>query len=441
MERTRVAILCFSALPYTDNWGGTQRVHYMANQLSSSFDVTVIAPKNTEKAYRTDEVMNYDTKFFENKLGKRLLALRKENVIGNSVNKEYSTYLKTNVYRFAVKACKFVNTAIYNEPTYFMGIVASRWIANNEKAIIEFLKRESVKALIISIPPWNIISVAFLKKVKKLGCKLIVDYRDPWNCWNNHKGYSRWKEKRIVDLVDSVFVTNDNHALKIVKDFNLPNSKIHVIMNGFDEDTWNEVLVSAKLRAEDLLVISFIGSIQFSGKESFRNPLMFMKALESFEYKDNVKFRIVGNYNQVVLDFYKDKIPHFEMIPQVSQKESFEWMLRSDVLVNFHTTNDNSSEYLIAGKIFDYYRSGARILSINGSRSVERKFVENNELGYYTPNTVKAIRNTLGQIFSDWISFQKKFKRSNSVDNTFSRQFQNKKAEGIIKILLNISNE
>ena len=322
-----------------------------------------------------------------------------------------------------------------------MGIVASRWIANNSYAIVEFLKRESVKVLIISVPPWNIVSIKFLNKVKKLGCKLILDYRDPWNCWNNHRGYPRWKEKRMVDLVDSVLVTNDNHASKIVEDFNLAKSKVHIVMNGFDEDTWDEVLVPAKSLSENLLTISFIGSIQFSGKKSFRDPSIFMKALESFEYKDRVRFRIVGSYNQSVLDFYKEKIPHFEMIPQVSQKESFEWMLRSDVLVNFHTTDDNSSEYLIAGKIFDYYRSGAKILSINGAKSIERKFVENNKLGYYTPNTIQAIKSALNQIFGDWTSSPKDFKCLKSIDKTFSRQYQNKKVESVVKMLLNISNK
>ena len=125
------------------------------------------------------------------------------------------------------------------------------------------------------------------------------------------------------------------------------------------------------------------------------------------------------------------------MVDSVSQSESFHWMMKSHVLVNFHTTTDNSSKYLIAGKIFDYYRSGAKILSINGEESYERYFVEHNNAGYYSPNDVKQILNTLGNIYRDWAKDRKSFHRHSSVNRIYSRQYQNDVAKKIVFNLLN----
>ena len=109
--------------------------------------------------------------------------------------------------------------------------------------------------------------------------------------------------------------------------------------------------------------------------------------------------------------------------------------MESDVLVNFHTIEDDSSKYLIAGKIFDYYRSGAKILSINSSESFERKFVLNNDLGYYSRNELQQLKSTIETIYQDWITSDNFSSRRENFDLKYSRQFQN---ERVLKVLYSL---
>lgn len=435
--KPKVAFLCFSALPYAESWGGSQRVHYMANAFSSSFDVTVFAPKSTN-IKRNDEVKRlYETLFFDDNISKKLFDVNKASErtkISQFKNKRFSA--KKIIRNIAIGTVKTINSLFFNEPTYFKGIVSTLWIKKYEKEICKIIKERKISVLIISIPPWNIISLSLIKKIKDTGCKIIVDYRDPWNCWNEKKGLPFIKEKKISHSADMIFVTNENHAEKLVSDLHLDKNKINVIMNGYDEDKWNEIQPISP-EVTDMLEVAFIGSIQFGKQNTFRDPSTFVDALDAFEHKDSIRFRVIGCKDEAVIESMRNRIPHFEMVDSVSQSESFHWMMKSHVLVNFHTTTDNSSKYLIAGKIFDYYRSGAKILSINGVESYERYFVEHNHAGYYSPNDVTQILNTLGNIYRDWAKDRKSFHRHSSVNRIYSRQYQNDVAKKIVFNLLN----
>ncbi len=422
--------MCYSVLPYTANWGAAQRVHYMANYLADDFDVTVIGSKSSSETSGIRKKRKYHALHFENPLESMLFKNKQSDLsIGNSQHNR--KWYKTALYNMAVQSCTLLNHYAYNEPIYFQGIIASSWLRRNKNDILKLLVQNGFKVLIVSIPPWNMINNRFLNQVKRTGIKVIVDYRDPWNCWNDNSGLPYIKEKKILSVSDAVIVTNDNHANRLIKDFSLSRDKVYVVMNGYYRDSWNNPIITEEHAPTDKLVISYIGTIGFDDKSSFRDPRKFMKALSEFEYKDDVLFRVIGCYNEEAINKYRESIPHFEMIGRVSQVESFKWMKRSHVLVNFHTTNDNSSCYLIAGKIFDYYRSGAKILSINGEMSFERKFVEETHIGYYSPNVVETILNTIRKIYSDWKTNAGDFHTTRTGDE-FSRQYQNSKIRRIM---------
>lgn len=410
----------------------------MANRLSEEFDVTVIGAKNGEETEDFGKKILYETLFFENELGKKLFAAgSSNNGIRTSNNNLFD--IKSQLIKIAKTFCKKANQWLYNEPTYFKGIVSSYWIWQHGKDIIRFIKENKINLLIISIPPWNIISIDFLKDIKALGCKALIDYRDPWNCWNGHKGFPLRKESKIVALSDGIIVTNENHADKLIGDFNLPEDKVHIVMNGYDGITWDKICKSHPSIQPDseMLTISFIGSIQFSKNGSFRDPTKFIEALSNFKYKDKIRFRIVGCYDESVIKEISGIVPNFEMIPPVTQEESYKWMLRSDVLVNFHTTDDDSANYLIGGKAFDYYRSGAKMLTVNSPGSYERAFIEKNNSGYYALNRVSDIINILEKIYSDWETDPNSFRRIHrEEDRRYSREYQNEIALELVKSYL-----
>ena len=88
MYKNKIAILTYNAIPYSNSWGGCQRVHYMANALAHKHDVTVIASKNRFVAINTSHQQLYKTKFYDNKLHNKILG-QKENGDINVKNQKH----------------------------------------------------------------------------------------------------------------------------------------------------------------------------------------------------------------------------------------------------------------------------------------------------------------------------------------------------------------
>lgn len=148
--------------------------------------------------------------------------------------------------------------------------------------------------------------------------------------------------------------------------------------------------------------------------------------------------RVVGTneLKENIQEIWNVEIPNFDIVPLVPQIESFKYMLDSDVLINLHTVEDNSSRYLIAGKDFDYYRSGGLLFSINSSYSLEHRFIKDNDLGYVAINTEESIGDVLNQVYEQWIASKRNLKKRTLPENDiYSRDYQNSLWTGIFKQL------
>lgn len=308
---------------------------------------------------------------------------------------------------------------------------------------LEKIKQQMIKEMydyvIISAPPFGLFMPLYLKRIKKItGCKLILDYRDPWNCWNDHKGVSLKREKSAINMADAIVVTNANHKEKISEDFNYPLDKVFVVMNGYDKQLWNKAEeMYVEQENPDKLIISIVGSITLA-KSRYRDASKLLRAIDKFSHKDEILLRVVGTneLKENIQEIWNVEIPNFDIVPLVPQIESFKYMLDSDVLINLHTVEDNSSRYLIAGKDFDYYRSGGLLFSINSSYSLEHRFIKDNDLGYVAINTEESIGDVLNQVYEQWIASKRNLKKRTLPENDiYSRDYQNSLWTGIFKQL------
>jgi len=320
-----------------------------------------------------------------------------------------------------------------------MGFFSQLWLFHNWNRIKQQMRGERYDYVIISAPPFGLFTPFFLKRIKKLsGCKLILDYRDPWNCWNDHKGLSFKREKSTAQLSDAIVATNNNHRQKISEDFNYPLDKVFVVMNGYDKQMWNMAEEAyEEMGSNGKLIMSIVGSITLA-KSRYRDASKLLRAIDKFPHKEEILLRVVGTneLRENVQNIWKVNIPNFEIIPLVPQIESLKYMLGSDVLINLHTVEDNSSRYLIAGKDFDYYRSGGILFSINSCYSLEHKFIKVNDLGYVAVNTEESIGEVLNQVYEKWISNGRNLKKRTLPDeDIYSRDYQNTLWANIFKQL------
>ena len=419
--------------PYSLNWGGMQRVYYYANFLSSNnYSVTVIASKNTAQSYHQNKKIDFKTIHFQNNLQSFAPAEHKKNASPQSRPRKIISVIKT-VLRPLIKK---LDSVLYNEPSIGAGINSHQWIKTNHIKIIRHIAQNNYNDIILSVPPFGFLSPKFLKRIKEnIEGNLIIDYRDPWNCWNNSKGLPFLREKRILELSDKVITTNNNHREKLISDFKLSENKISVIMNGYDEILWQQIEENRiNVAKSSKLIISYIGSISFK-KNHFRNCTTFLEAFTNFSHKDNLLVRFVGvKLLEEERDLLANKYPGVEFISEVTQAESFKYMMESHVLMNIHTANDDSSKYLIGGKLFDYYRSKKIILSVNSSNSFEFKFITENNLGYCVENNPTDINIVLNKMYKEWNNQSSFFavERKITIDESYSRNIQNEKLLSIL---------
>lgn len=429
-----IIFLTYEMIPFSNNWGGCQRIHYMANHFSKNHNVTVIASQNTsEPSSKYNKKQNYETIFLPNIFHSRIYG--NGNNQGSSLNSNENKF-KRITKLLSKKLSIYINTFLYNEPTNTIGPIASFWSRHNCKRITKLAIEKKADIIIISIPPWSILSHHLIKSLNATGAKLIIDYRDPWNCWNDKKGLTFRKENIILSNIDGIFVTNENHRQRLIKDFSISKEKIKIVMNGYDNILWQEADKSRVIKNRDKFVISYIGTIGFHSdtNSSFRDPTQLMNAISKFPDQNNIEFRIIGCYDETFFRKWKSHIPNFKMIPRVSQLESLIAMRESDVLINLHTANDSSSRYLIAGKIFDYFRSGAKILSITPEYSVERQFILNNRCGVGANNNTKQILESIKFLYGS-----KKDSDSVTDYSNYTRDYQNEIALNYVNKLLESS--
>lgn len=77
---------------------------------------------------------------------------------------------------------------------------------------------------------------------KKLGCKLILDYRDPWTINDDYYKsklsawfwVNRFFESILIRNAEKIIVTTESFKIKMIKEFKLDEKKLVTIPNGYD---------------------------------------------------------------------------------------------------------------------------------------------------------------------------------------------------------------
>ncbi|BBO80260.1 hypothetical protein DSCO28_08260 [Desulfosarcina ovata subsp. sediminis] len=430
----KILVITYNMVPYVKTWGAAQRIYFLAEYLvKSDIDVTVLHSK--KKNYGN---FNKATHFHQVALPlkwKFLQQLLFGNIEEDSA-KKISVQDKKNKQNVVVNIIKLFlghfDQLIFNDPSPGMGIVGTIWVHSIKDFINKHLKDGTFKKVIISGPPFALFSCTKYIKKNFPVVKVIIDYRDPWNLWNNRKGFSFFKETEALNYADVVVVTNENLKYAIASKFGISLNKFNVVFNGFSEESWKKTPPLKKRRDNQKIKIAYIGSINFN---SFRDPTLFFKAFESFPHKDDVLLSFIGLQNVAELVSLKNKFKDRIVLKgRVSQEESFSEMLDNDILLIFHTANDDSGKYLISAKLYDYIKSGKVVWSIGNRDSLNNQLVKEQKIGISSENTVEEILKGFEMIYESWKNNNLSDINSLSIQTDFfSRETQNERYLKIIK--------
>jgi len=425
-DNKKILIVTYGMIPYCNNWGTCQRIYFLAEQFTEEgYQTWVVASKQTSESVNFGKKISFKQIFINS-----VFINSQDNFISKKSNSDKSYFLNT-IKKRLLNFIYCIEKIIFNEPISKIGITGLIWSIKANKTIKTLIKRENIETVIISSPPFSFLFTSYFLRKQFNNLKIILDYRDPWNLWNGGSLISNFLEKKIIKSATYITVTNDNSKTDLSKLYSINRNKISVIYNGYSQKDW-DTLPTVKKTIRTEVIISYIGSISFNN-DSYRNITQFFKAYDLLENKNLFKIKFIGVTFNSELDKYKKKYPEIEMIGKVSPHESYNYMLESDVLMNIHTTNDNSGYYLIGGKIYDYLKSEKTIFSINSENSFEQTFLKTLGNVVCSKNNHLDILKSFNLIYEK-LRFSKNHKKYDI--NQYSREYQNNKFIRIVNNLI-----
>lgn len=430
---SKLAIIVFDMLPYSSTWGGCQRMYYMATDLAKTNDVSVISfKKNAEENYYGKEV-KFNQVIFDCKSERyqQYLCSRDTQQSKTVTEKKNSLKkrIKQNISRF-----------FFNEPfSGFTCLAIKDWIKENQDKICKYINDEEIKNVIISGPPFSMYALIPIIRKNCINVNIIMDYRDPWNLWKYGSVFTWKKEKKYLQCADIISVTNENLREGLSTKFKMSSSKIHVIANGYREEDWRNIEEFQQNIETDKFVFSYVGSVDISDSEKSAmrgvNELLTAFSMLADKYND-VKLRIVGanhiddDYLSRVMGSNRECV---EALHPVPNEEALKYEMNSSALILIHNSVDNSSQYLISGKFYDYLRAGKPVISIHMREGLHSKVVGEYGVGLSAYNNYENIFSVMEQMYIDWKNgLIDKYKCKIDI-KSFSREVQNMKMKELLK--------
>lgn len=201
---------------------------------------------------------------------------------------------------------------------------------------------------------------------KKYGTRWVQDYRDPWmtnqfyldNYYDNKKEsetLQRQLENALIQFSDAVVAVAPDMAKEYITEYSIPEEKVHLITNGYDEDDFGNVAAGCEKNKQ--FTLCYNGTIYVD-----RNPLKLLKSInELIDEKQIKEDEIQWIFNGVIDISWKrqmDSADRYHIIKyngQLTHLESIESAMGSDLLVLFGAEGE-AAKIVYTGKVFEYIR-------------------------------------------------------------------------------------
>lgn len=431
MKNKKILIICPSMWPNMSMWGETQRMYYLANHLGAhGWHVLVISPSyDTHRRDLDDKEQKYTNIY----LGK--ISQKSRDIGAEGKRRSFGMQQKVkNQVSYIINQC---GEWIYGEPDIAEIYRKSSWVRQYGNEICKIIQEEAIKNVIISVPSFTFMKLGKLIKRKCVGAVIIYDYRDPWYLWRRKKNPAYFREKYYLQFANCIVGFSERFRNDMIKEMGIVPRKINTVYNGYFEKGWKKLQESKDLskitgitKSVNKMIITYTGYMSLNNKkDNYRNPANLISAVKNIPDVELYLVGISGTEERV-----EDNV-HY--IGEVTQQKSFAYMKQSDVLVSIHDTSDNSGEYLISGKFYDYMRSGKVILHIGKENGLMPEFIKKFKLGVVCQNKVGELQQKILLLRNLW----KEGKLTREEDDMehiirFERGFQNSIYEQIIDKIL-----
>ncbi|MFB1052064.1 glycosyltransferase [Paraliobacillus sp. JSM ZJ581] len=370
---------------------------YFAKELAIDYNVRIITidPSESDPMYNNSKLnlVGESYKIHRTNPGKfyRFLYPKKKSVVKSKAIKTKSNKYKikkilSSLYKNIIRATIFPDRMIF-------------W---NKHAYREFIKINE------NNPTDIIVTVGFpfsthllgMKIKRKFGCRLILDYGDPWSFNPSNETIPKWRsrldyffEKKVINHSDYITVTTDSTCSQYKKIYNLSN-KIKVIRQGVDLVKYNSVFNqnTDKKRKTNIIKLFYSGIFYYD----IRNPKQFFRALSLIDFNRitdlTIDITIAGKMEQYVLDyvnklsFSKNLIINF--IGNIPFEDVIRLQIECDSLLYF----GNEGDLQVPGKLYEYIAARRPIFAIAPVFDESCEIITKNNRGFVVENDAFKIK-------------------------------------------------
>ncbi len=297
------------------------------------------------------------------------------------------------------------------------------WKPHFKTKIPNIIQQNDIKKLIISGPPYRYVEYACNLKNKFPKLEIILDYRDPWNDFNNPKTFEKERhnfeinlEKQILKKVDKIITVSEFQKSLILK--REPDcAPIYIIPNGYDPDDY---IIENKVKTDlNQITISHFGTLHqqkvYYWKPFFKAYLTLKK--ENITLYNKINIKLIGYTPTEIIKFIKKHNLDVKIFGMLPPKEAIKLLHSCDIALWFKYDGSPGD---FATKFGDYIalKKFMWVFSVKGTVT---DYIEKNKIGkvFYrnTKNLEKEILN--------------EFK---NIDNITNRQFNSHYDSNILNI-------
>jgi hypothetical protein len=278
------------------------------------------------------------------------------------------------------------------------------WLPVLTRAARRIVRQRKIDLVLITVPPFS--SVLLVERLRKEFPRLaiVVDFRDEWLSTTfdlvsflftrseRARSVARDAEASAVTNATAVVAVTEAARHEILARYpQEPDSKFHLIPNGFDASRLGPPASSPEIRPDGKIVLTHIGTIYATTE-----PATLVEAVQSLppEVKSRFILRFIGHIEEP--RFREALLQLGEMVELkgfLQQREALAAMNTTDyvLLINHDPLN-------VGGKFYDYVGGGKPILGFVHPEGETRRLLEEMRAGWWAGNhDVEGIR----QLFID----------------------------------------
>lgn len=398
IKKKNILIITSQFLPHTKSIGGIARVFGFTQKLKKKYNVKILTQKNKYYGYLglKKYVKDFDINFIS----------EKTNTQSSRINKTFQIpkYIIKTIFRNLFYILSLDNAFIYK------GDYAS--------SALKSIKKNKIDIILISSPPFSLLSISRNIKKKYPNIKIVLDYRDGWTQRISNKYLFlvkslifRFLEKEILKISDLVITATQTIKDDLDKKISI-NS--HLITNGFLSKVNSPS--NKKSKINKFINIGYFGLVSES-KFSYRDINILYNSLKN---NNRVKIHFYGNSNIKKKKFINFK--NFSFHENIDFEKVKIEMKKMDYLLVYHTELSTVRE-VVTSKFYEYLTTNVPILVITNGESEASHLVNKYKLGisinYQVYNLIKFFK----------FDINKKYKILKNKNNLikFSREFQSSK--------------